>query len=174
MARVSLVEEHDRPDLAGLIGKIKGSRGRLLNVYKLLLHSPDVAAAWLELIGAVRWRTSLADATREIAIIRVAMLNGVDYVVQDHVPSQALKAGLTPAQCEALGDWEPSALFDPAQRAVLAYADAMTLAVDVPDALFGELRRHFGERQVVELTVLVAAYNMQTRVLRALRIDPEE
>jgi alkylhydroperoxidase family enzyme len=32
---------------------------------------------------------------------------------------------------------------------------------------------HFGERAVVELTVLAAAYNMHTRVLKALDIEPE-
>jgi alkylhydroperoxidase family enzyme len=56
---------------------------------------------------------------------------------------------------------------------VLAYVDAMTRDVEVPDAVFREMRAHFRERAAVELTVLVAAYNMHTRVLRALDIDPE-
>jgi len=43
----------------------------------------------------------------------------------------------------------------------------------VPDAVFKGLRAHFSERAVVELTVLVAAYNMHTRVLKALDIDAE-
>jgi 4-carboxymuconolactone decarboxylase len=39
--------------------------------------------------------------------------------------------------------------------------------------VFDALNLHFSERQIVELTVLVGTYNMQTRVLRALEIDPE-
>jgi alkylhydroperoxidase family enzyme len=35
------------------------------------------------------------------------------------------------------------------------------------------LRKHYSERQAVELTMLVGAYNMLTRVVTALKIDPE-
>ena len=40
MARISYIEEKDHPELAAEIGKIKGGRGALINIYKLLLHSP--------------------------------------------------------------------------------------------------------------------------------------
>src|SRR5687768_13807729 len=66
MARVALLQEEDRPELADLIAKIKGGRqGRLLNLYKALLHSPPLADAWLQIVGAVRWSTELDGALRE-------------------------------------------------------------------------------------------------------------
>ena len=49
----------------------------------------------------------------------------------------------------------------------------MTQQIDVPDAVFAELRKHYSERQVVELTMLIGAYNMLTRFLKALKVDPE-
>jgi len=70
-------------------------------------------------------------------------------------------------------DWAPSSSFTPRERAALTYADAMTRDVAVPDAVFAALKDHFSERQIVELTLLVGTYNMQTRVLCALAIDPE-
>jgi alkylhydroperoxidase family enzyme len=103
----------------------------------------------------------------------VAILNNVEYVVRAHGPAYALKEGLTPAQVEALADWSASNLFTEKQRALLGYVDAMTRDVDVPDAIFAEVRKHFGERQTVELTMLIGAYNMLTRFLKALRVDPE-
>jgi alkylhydroperoxidase family enzyme len=84
-----------------------------------------------------------------------------------------LEEGLTIEQCDALADWRASPLFDSRQRAVLAYTDAMTHHVQVPDDVFDELRRYFNERQIVELTVLIGTYNMHTRVLAALEIDAE-
>ena len=66
------------------------------------------------------------------------------------------------------------ALFSAAERAALAYADAMTKDVVVPDAVFAELRRHFDERKILELTVLIGAYNMHTRVCQAIELDPEK
>jgi 4-carboxymuconolactone decarboxylase len=56
---------------------------------------------------------------------------------------------------------------------LLAYVDAMTRDIEVDDAVFHCLREHYSEREVVELTVVIGAYNLHTRVLRALRIDPE-
>ncbi len=174
MARVSLIEEGSHPELAELIDKIKrGRRGSLINVYKLLLHSPPLAEAWLGLVDAVRWKTQVTGRLREMVIIRIGHLNRTEYVVNQHVPLLAIPEGLTPAECDALADWRASALFDERERAALDYTDAMTKEIEVPDDTFAALRRHFDERAVVELTVMIGTYNMHTRVLKALRIDPE-
>jgi 4-carboxymuconolactone decarboxylase len=174
MARISLIEERDHPELAELIQRIvAGRRGGLLNVYKLLLHAPALAATWLEHLNAVRWKTQLDGRLREIVIIRIAILNRIDYVIQQHVPALALADGLTLAECDALKDWRASGLFGDKERAVLAYTDAMTRDVQVSDADFANVRRHFREQELVELTVLIGTYNMHNRVMLALGIDLE-
>ncbi len=174
MARVPLIEEKDHPELSELIAKIRGARGgRLINIYRLMLHSPALASAWFDLNQAVRYGTEIDGQCRELAVIRVAILNNVEYVIRAHGPAYALKEGLTPAQVEALADWSASSLFTDKQRALLAYVDAMTRDIDVTDALFAEVRKHFSERQTVELTMLISAYNMLTRFLKALKVDPE-
>ena len=174
MARVSLIDEKNHQELADLIGKIRGARGgRLLNIYRLMLGSPALANAWFELNQAVRYQTDLDGRSRELAVMRVAILNRTEYVLRAHGPSYALKEGLTETQVDALGDWISSELFSAKQRALLAYVDAMTRDIDVPDAVFAELRKHYSERQAVEITMLVGAYNMLTRVVTALKIDPE-
>jgi len=174
MARVSLLDEKVRPELSELIAKLRGARGgRLLNIYRMMLHSPESARAWFELNQAVRYRTELEGQARELAVMRVAMLNGVDYILRAHGPAYALKEGITEAQVAALASWRESQLFNAPQRALLAYVDAMTLDIDVPDAVFAEIRNHYSERQTVELTMLIGAYNMLTRFLKALQVDPE-
>ena len=174
MARVELLEEKKHPELAKSIAKIKGARGgRLINIYRLMLHSPALADAWFELNQAVRYGTEIDGQSRELAVIRVAILNDVEYVQRAHGPAYALKEGLTPEQVDAVADWQPSKLFSAPQRALLAYTDAMTREMNVSDAVFAEVRKHFTERQTVELTMLIGAYNMLTRFLKALKVDPE-
>jgi 4-carboxymuconolactone decarboxylase len=141
MARVPLIEEKEHSELSELIAKIRGARGgRLINIYRLMLHSPALADAWFELNQAVRYGTEIDGQCRELAVIRVAILNKVEYVVNAHGPAYALKEGLTPAQVEALVDWSSSNLFTAKQRALLAYADAMTRDIDVPEAVFARWR----------------------------------
>jgi 4-carboxymuconolactone decarboxylase len=174
MARISLIEEQDHPEIAPLIDKIKaGRRGGLLNVYKLLLHSPALAETWLDHVGAVRWKTALTGRLRELLVIRIAYVNGIDYVLNQHVPGLALAEGVSLAECEALKDWRKASLFGAAERAALAYADAMVLQTSVPDDVFAELRRHYGERAIVEISVLIGTYLMHNRVMKALQIDLE-
>jgi 4-carboxymuconolactone decarboxylase len=174
MARISLVEEKNHPELAELIKRIvAGRRGGLINVYKLLLHSPPLAETWLEHVNAVRWKTQLDVRLREIVIIRVAILNRIDYVIQQHVPALALADGVLLEECEALRDWRASGFFSEKERAVLAYTDAMTRDVAVLDAVFAAVRGYFNERELVELTVLIGTYNMHNRVMLALGIDLE-
>jgi len=173
MSRVSLLEEKDHPELKDPIAKIRGERGgRLLNIFQMLLHSPSLAMAWLEQVSAVRWKTQLSGQIRELVILRVGIINRVDYIFNAHVPAYTHKEGLSLAQCNAIVVWRSSDLFDAAQCAALEYADAMTLDIQVSDAVFQKLKPHFTERQIVELTVLIATYNMHNRVLEALKIDP--
>ena len=174
MARVLLIEETKHPELAESIAKIKGARGgRLINIYRLMLHSPALANAWFDLNQAVRYGTEIDGQSRELAVIRVAILNGVEYVQRAHGPAYALKEGLTPEQVAALWDWRASQLFNAQQRALLAYTDAITEKIEVTDDVFDNARKHFSERQIVELTMLIGAYNMLTRFLKALKVDPE-
>src|SRR5512135_65035 len=174
MARVALFGEKDHPELAAAIAKIKGARGgRLINIYRLMLHSPALANAWFDLNQAVRYGTEIDGQSRELAVIRVAILNNVEYVQRAHGPAYALKEGLTPEQVAAIANWQASNLFGVQQRALLAYTDAMTRDIEVPDAVFANVRKHLSERQTVELTMLIGAYNMLTRFLKALKVDPE-
>src|SRR5438876_1965515 len=118
MARVSLIEEKDHPELADLITRIRaGRRGDLLNIYKLLLHAPRLASTWFEHFNAVRWQTQIEGRLRELLIIRVALLNRSEYVLRQHMPRLAHAEGLSAQECDALADWEASASFDKRERA---------------------------------------------------------
>jgi 4-carboxymuconolactone decarboxylase len=174
MARVSYVEEKDHPELAREIGKIKSGRGgALLNIYKLLLHAPPLAEQWLDYVSAVRFKAELEPRIRELITIRIAYLNKIQYVLQQHVPKLAEAEGVTAAECEALREWRAAGLFSERERAALAYADAMLAGPHVSDDAFGAVRRHFDERQTVELTVLIGTYIMHNRVFNALKVDLE-
>jgi alkylhydroperoxidase family enzyme len=174
MARVSTIDDKTHPELSDLMERIRGARrGRLINVYKLLLHSPALAESWFQHNNAVRWKTALDGRLREMVIIRIGYVLRVPYIVRQHVPNLAIPEGLTLQDCEELRDWETSARFGAHDRAVLAYTDSMTRDVDVPDEIFENLRAFFDERQIVELTILIGTYNMHARVMSALQIDPE-
>ena len=169
MARIAYIEEKDHPELAPLIARIKAERGKVLDLYKILLHSPAVMEGWLSFFTAIRQKTKLGGRLRELAILRVAILNGADYEYQAHLPI-ALKEGASAEQIAALKAWQVSSRFDSAERAVLAYTDSMTKEIQVPDALFAEVQKHFDAQELVELTATIAGYNLVSRFLEAMQV----
>jgi len=175
MARISYVQESTHPELAPVIKTIREQRrGKLIPVYGLLLHSPDMAQAWMDFINAVRWKTTLSARLREIVILRVAVLNDAAYVIDVHRQHFAAADGLSTAECDALLKSKIiDSTFSGLELSVIDYVDAMTLTSQVPEIVFDQIKYSFNERQLVELSVLTGAYNMHTRVLNALKVDPE-
>ena len=174
MARVRMIDEPYHGELAPLADRVRlGRRGAVINIYRALFHSPPLAATWFEHMNAVRWETGLSGRLREILIIRIAHLNQAAYVWRQHVPKLAEPEGLSMADCEALADWRASARFDAAARAALAFADAMTREIVVTGEVHDALRRHYDDRDIVEMAVLIGSYNMNTRVMVALELDLE-
>jgi alkylhydroperoxidase family enzyme len=154
--------------------KLAGARrGKLINVYRSLLNSPGLAESWFQHINAVRWGTSLDGRLREIVIIRIGYLAKAAYVIRQHVPKLAVADGVSIEECEALRDWQASNLFDARERAVLAFADAVTQDATASDEAFAALVPHFDAKGLVDLTVLIATYNMHARVVNALALDLE-
>lgn len=174
MARIPYADPN-APELHPLVDRIVAERGSVLHLYQMLLHSPPVTEGWLALMTAVRQKAALSGALRELVIIRIAVLNDAPYEAEQHVPI-ALKEGVSQRQIDDLIDWERSDRFTPLQRAVLALTDAMTRDVHVDDNLFDPIRPHLSAREILELVVTVASYNMVSRVLEALKIasaDPK-
>ena len=173
MARLPFVDASTPGVDAQLVDDVQRRRGgSLLNLDRLLLHSAPIARGWNGYFAAIRGGGVLDGALRELLILQVAVLNRAPYEFAQH-QDVALAEGVTQAQVDAVGEWRSSGLFTPAQRAALAYAEAMTLQVQVPKPLFDALRAHFSDREVVELTATVAAYNMVSRFLEALQIEVE-
>jgi AhpD family alkylhydroperoxidase len=145
--------------------------GRLSELDRLLLHSPPVAEGWNAMLGALRSGTTLPPDLRELVVLRVAVLNDAAFEWAAHEPI-GRRAGLADPQLRVLRRPDATAepVWTPVQAAVLAFTDASTRAVAVPDPVFAGVREHLDDRQVVELTALVAGYAMVSRFLVALEV----
>lgn len=168
MARIPYADPA-QPDLKEAAETIRASRKKIGHLHRMLLHAPPIAQGWINMYDAVRWNSTLSGRIREMVICRIAAINGASYEWNAHAPI-ALHEGMTQAQLDALPAWEGSALFDATERAALAYCDAMTNQVHVPDDIAKAVRDLFPSRQLVELTVTIAGYNCVSRVLEALEI----
>lgn len=169
----------DLNEPAELVAAIRVRRGgRLLHLDRMLLHSPALAQGWNALLGSVRGGLTLSPRLRELAICAIAVMNGADYEFFHHAP-EFLKTGGSQEQLEGirrLALQAPTpALFNPVEMAVLQLTIEMTRHVVVADDTFASVRAALvDEQQVVELVGTIATYNMVSRFLVALEVNPEE
>jgi alkylhydroperoxidase family enzyme len=78
------------------------------------------------------------------------------------------------AKLEELGAWRASSAFSALERVALEYAERMTYTAEkVDELLFGRLREHFDERQIVELTAAIALENFRSKFNPALGIESQ-
>lgn len=167
------------PELVAAIRQRRG--GELLELDRILLHSPPVAEGWNAMFGRLRTQTTLDSRWRELAMCAVAALNGAEYELFHHAPLFRA-AGGTAAQAFALrrlaDDDADAALLDPAwdddSRAVLHLVAQSTRRVHIDEPTFAAARRVVGsDRHLFELVAVTAGYNMVSRVLVAFGIEPD-
>ena len=84
------------------------------------------------------------------------------------------KQGIPEDKLEALDRYAEHPGFTERERAAIAWAEMVTISPnDISEAQFAELRRHFTDREIVELTAQAAFENFRARVNRSLRIDDD-
>jgi len=167
----------DLAEPAEIVAAVRRRRGgTLLNLDRMLLHSPSLAAGWNSFLGAVRRDLSIDPKLRELAMCVVAVVNGADYEFLHHAPL-FIEAGGSQAQVDAMRDpslaMHDAALFNATERAAIALTVEMTRDVRVHDGTFAKVRACLSERQTVELVAVIATYNMVSRFLVALGVEPE-
>jgi alkylhydroperoxidase family enzyme len=165
------------PDLVAAIKSRRGG-GKLLNLDRMLLHSPNYAKGWNGMFAAIRNQLSLPGKLRELAIMQIGVLNKADYEWVQH-EGEFLKAGGTREQLDALRNGAATGggnakLFDEAERATIALTQEMTQKIDVSPATMKRVRSLLPDAQVVELVGTIAGYNMVSRFVVATGVEVEE
>jgi AhpD family alkylhydroperoxidase len=134
--------------------------------------SPAGLKAMLAFQAAVN-ATGLEPALHNLVQMRVSQINGCAHCIDMH-SREARARGEKEERLYLLDAWRESPVYTDRERAALAWAEAVTLVsqTHVPDDVFQEARRHFGEDELVNLTLAVVAINGWNRLLIGFRVPP--
>lgn len=170
--------DEDRVEPKELVDAIRTRRGgKLLNLDRMLLHSPNYAKGWNGMFAAIRNQLSLPPRLRETAIMAIGVLNEAEYEWAQH-EKEYLATGGTQEQLRKLRNvpaaMKDAKLFDEAERATLALTTEMTKKVKVTPATLKRIRAILPDAQVVELVGTIAGYNMVSRFVVATGVELEK
>lgn len=110
---------------------------------------------------------------RALLELRVSQINGCAYCVDMH-STQARSHGETQQRLDCVAVWWECDFFDAAERAALAWAEALTKISEThaPDAVYDALAPHFSPEQIVDLTFIIATMNAWNRIAVGHRTRP--
>ena len=108
----------------------------------------------------------------ELVRLRASQVNSCAYCVDMHWKD--LRAlGETEQRLACLSVWRECSFYSERERAALAWSEAVTAILGgVPDAVYEEVRPHFTEKELADLTLVVAAINAWNRICIAGRLVP--
>ena len=152
---------------SGFQGKLPD--GRLIGPFNLVLLSPAIGQAFLELQGVEGRSTSLSPRVREVVILTVGAVWRCDYERYAHA-AVAKAAGLSSAAITALVQGDATSELDEDENVARRFARAMTADHEVDDALFEQARSKFGEKGIVDLIMLAGCYGMISSLLNAFQV----
>jgi AhpD family alkylhydroperoxidase len=126
--------------------------------------APDGYRMMLGLEAYVR-RSGIEHPLLELVKTRVSQINGCAYCLDMHT-QDARAGGETEQRLYVLAAWREAPFYSDRERAALAWAEALTeISVNgVTDALYAEVRRHFDEKTLVDLTLAIVAINGWNRL----------
>jgi len=112
---------------------------------------------------------------RALIEIRVSQINGCAYCLDMHT-TEARHLGETQQRLDCLAAWREAPFFTERERAALAWAESITLVANMhaPDEIYAEVKRHFPEKELVDLTAAIGMINLMDRMSIAFRSEPRE
>ena len=133
--------------------------------------------AYEAMLGLERYLTAtgLDKKLRELVKIRASQINGCAFCIDLHT-KDARTMGESEQRIYALNAWQETPFFTPEERAALALTEAITLVAEtgVPDEVYEEARRLFGEERLAELIIAVVAINAWNRIAISTRTVPKK
>ena len=138
-------------------------QARIANVAALI---PEAMQALLAL-GKAAGKGGVPPRTIELVQLRVSQINGCSVCVDMH--SRYMRdAGATDERLFTVAAWRDAPYFTDAERAALALAEAVTRLSDradpVPDEIWDEAARHYDERGLAALLLMIATTNVYNRL----------
>jgi alkylhydroperoxidase family enzyme len=173
MARLPSASREQFPEQLKYVWDAVAGEGDPPNIFRAMGNNPALLRAYLRISNGLWNHCGLDLQTRELAILRTAILKGSTYEWHQHVRI-GRDAGLSDTQINALWDWKTSPEFNDREKAVFAYIDAMHRDEVPHKDIHSRLASHFDAATITGVCLLTAYYAMTATFLAAMEVETEE
>jgi AhpD family alkylhydroperoxidase len=137
--------------------------------------SPAAYHAMLGLESFVSKSSKLEESLLALVRVRASQINGCAFSIDMHSKDVRLN-GETEQRFYALSAWQETTFFTNRERAALAWTEALTLITEgrAPDHVYPDVRKEFGEVELVNLSLAIITINGWNRLAIGFRKIPGE
>lgn len=134
--------------------------------------APDVYKAMLSVEAALH-AGSVEVPLLHLVKLRASQINGCAFCIDMHW-KDAKAVGETDIRLYSLDAWHESPFYTEKERAALEWTESLTRISEThaPDSAFEELKKHFDEKQIAELSWAISLINAWNRIAIGFRATP--
>jgi alkylhydroperoxidase family enzyme len=170
MSRLSRPEPKSSAELQDVYDEITRSRGWVSNAMASFANAPEGLRRFASVGDYARYHTRLSERQRELTIVSIG--RGITYAATHH-GALAIQAGIAEEAVRSILAGEVPGSLPPEERALVAYVLAFGSPASVSDAVFAELKSHFDDRQITDITLIAGYYLALGTTLNALKVELE-
>lgn len=173
MARLPYVKREElSPEQQAIWDEIARHRGRVGNVFRALLNSPEAGRRVAAVGEYIRYVSGLRPLWREMATLMASRNIGAMYEWAAHLPI-ARQLGITEQMLAVIEGKEPPSVLPPEEGTIVTYAQELLRERRVSDATFQRALELLGREGLVDLTVLLGYYTMLGLALLAFEVEAD-
>lgn len=147
--------------------------GRVPNIFTTLVRHPELYERFMPFGGQLLRRGRLPGRFRELLILRTSYNTGAAYEWGRHVPL-AKASGLTDTDIDRIVQGSEAGGWTDLERWLIRAADELNRDARLGEATWEALVEHFGDEEMIEITMLVGQYHMVALFLNSVgeELDP--
>lgn len=167
------VKEKVPAEVQPIFDRLTQAFGHMPGFFGTMARVPEALQHFMPLYSAVINKGSVEAKYKELAYLKTAQVNGCEYCFKAHSAS-GKKNGVSEQQIKELNFFRRSSAFDAKEKAAILYAERVTRGASaIREGAIQELKQHFNDDQIVELTLTICIANLTNRFNDALMITPD-
>lgn len=156
-----------------ILNPLKSKDGSVLNLYPTLVRHPKMAEKFFTFASYILRENTLPPREREILILRIGWLCRSEYEFGQHT-LVGKSVGLTAEEIYRITEGPNAPGWDPFDATLLRAADELHADAFITDATWNALAQRYNEKQLMDLVMTVADYNMVSMYLNTMGVQLEE
>ena len=170
--RIDPLQAHEWSADAQAVIEPIATAGEPLNIFKTLVHHPDLARRWLVFANHILGKSTLPERERELLILRIGYLCQAGYEWGQHALI-ARRVGMSEAEIASSKTGAATPDISVKDQLLFKAVDELHTDAHVSDSTWTGLAEHYDTQQMMDIVFTVGQYNLVSMALNSFGVQAD-